>query len=43
MIKETYPSKQVFVVGDEDPSLTFLIDMDVIDDEVYKGALSNCL
>ncbi|WP_430791340.1 DHH family phosphoesterase [Virgibacillus flavescens] len=39
MIKETYPSKQVFVVGDEDPSLTFLLDMDVIEDDVYTDAL----
>lgn len=39
MIKETYPSKQVYVVGEEDPSLTFLLDMDVIEDEVYEDAL----
>lgn len=39
VIKETYPSKNVYVVGSADPSLTFLLEMDIIDDDVYKGAL----
>lgn len=39
VIQETYPSKNVYVVGSADPSLTFLIEMDTINDDVYKGAL----
>lgn len=39
LIKETYPSKSVYIVGSSDPSLTFLVEMDTIDDDTYKGAL----
>ncbi|AIF43214.1 bifunctional oligoribonuclease/PAP phosphatase NrnA [Virgibacillus sp. SK37] len=39
LIKENFPEKKVYVVGEEDPSLTFLIRMDTIDDEVYHDAL----
>ncbi|ASK62975.1 DHH family phosphoesterase [Virgibacillus phasianinus] len=39
MIKETFPEKDVYVVGSEDPSLTFLIGMDTINDDTFKGAL----
>ncbi|WP_404453545.1 bifunctional oligoribonuclease/PAP phosphatase NrnA [Virgibacillus necropolis] len=39
LIKETYPSKNVYIVGSADPSLTFLIEMDTIDDDFYKEAL----
>lgn len=39
LIKETYPSKNVYIVGSADPSLTFLTEMDSIESDVYKGAL----
>lgn len=39
LIKETYPSKNVYVVGSVDPSLTFLVEMDAIEEDMYKGAL----
>lgn len=39
IIKESYPHKQVYVVGEEDEHLTFLVKMDEIDDHVYDGAL----
>ncbi|MEN2765573.1 DHH family phosphoesterase [Ornithinibacillus xuwenensis] len=39
IIQTTYPDKQVFVVGENDPSLTFLVEMDVIEDEVFHNAL----
>lgn len=39
MIKETYPAKNVYIIGSGDPSLTFLVKMDTIDDDIYKGAL----
>lgn len=39
LIKQTYPNKQVYLAGEEDPSLTFLARMDTIDDNVYQGAL----
>lgn len=39
MIKNAYPDKKVYVVGDEDPSLTFLNRMDDISDRAYDGAL----
>ncbi|GGB27559.1 bifunctional oligoribonuclease/PAP phosphatase NrnA [Virgibacillus dakarensis] len=39
LIKQTYPDKHVYVVGEEDPSLRFLARMDTIDDSVYHGAL----
>ncbi|ASN05007.1 DHH family phosphoesterase [Virgibacillus necropolis] len=39
LIKETYPSKNVYIVGSEDPSLTFLIEMDTISDDSYEGSL----
>jgi len=40
IIKETYPEKNVYIVGEEDPSLTFLTRMQTIDDSVYKNALA---
>src|SRR5699024_5835145 len=40
IIKETYPEKNVYIVGEEDPSLTFLTRMQTIDDSVYKHALA---
>ncbi|WP_121615135.1 DHH family phosphoesterase [Virgibacillus halodenitrificans] len=39
LIKENFPEKKVYVVGEEDPSLTFLVRMDTIEEEVYEGAL----
>ncbi|MCG1027806.1 bifunctional oligoribonuclease/PAP phosphatase NrnA [Virgibacillus halodenitrificans] len=39
LIKENFPEKKVYVVGEEDPSLTFLVRMDKIEEEVYEGAL----
>jgi bifunctional oligoribonuclease and PAP phosphatase NrnA len=39
IIKESFPNKQVKVVGDVDPSLQFLNEMDKVEDEFYKGAL----
>ncbi|BAB06892.1 bifunctional oligoribonuclease/PAP phosphatase NrnA [Halalkalibacterium halodurans] len=39
LIRERYPEKNVFVVGDEEPSLGFLANMDELDDEKFEGAL----
>ncbi len=39
IIKLSYPSKRVFVVGEEEDSLQFLNRMDQIDDQTYEGAL----
>jgi phosphoesterase RecJ-like protein len=39
LIKETYPDKKVYSVGEEDPAFTFLTKMDEIEDNVYENAL----
>jgi phosphoesterase RecJ-like protein len=39
MLKESFPSKKIYAVGEEDPSLQFLRRLDVIDDDTYNGAL----
>lgn len=39
IIRSSFPEKNVFVVGDEDPSLTFLVEMDTIADEQFRDAL----
>lgn len=39
MIRESFPEKQVYAVGEEDPALHFLAKMDYISDDVYKRAL----
>lgn len=39
ILKSTFPEKQIYIVGEEDPALTFLAEMDEIDDDCYKGAL----
>ncbi|MQR95291.1 DHH family phosphoesterase [Fictibacillus phosphorivorans] len=39
IIKASYPEKEVYVVGEEEAGLTFLNTMDLIEDDVYKGAL----
>lgn len=38
-IKENFPEKQVFVVGEEDESLAFIGRMDEIPNSFYQGAL----
>ncbi|NWN45615.1 DHH family phosphoesterase [Candidatus Phytoplasma pruni] len=40
IIQENYPDKKVYVVGEVNPKMAFLGDMDVITDETYQGALS---
>src|SRR5690625_804322 len=39
IIKHSFPHKEVFIVGEEDPALHFLVRMDEIDDSMYDGAL----
>ncbi|SHF78528.1 DHH family phosphoesterase [Ornithinibacillus halophilus] len=39
IIKQSFPEKQVYVVGDEDPSLEFLVRMDEVEDSLYQDAL----
>lgn len=39
MIQLSFPAKQVYVVGEEDPALTFFARMDEIEDNVYNEAL----
>lgn len=39
IIKASFPDKQVWVVGDADPSLTFLAEMDTVEDSVFEQAL----
>ncbi|MBY7143859.1 bifunctional oligoribonuclease/PAP phosphatase NrnA [Virgibacillus sp. NKC19-3] len=39
LIKYSFPNKNVYVVGEEEPSLSFLIRMDQIDDQIYENAL----
>lgn len=39
ILRETYPEKKIYAVGEDVESLTFLAEMDVIDDSVYTGAL----
>lgn len=39
IIKHSFPRKQVYIVGEDDPSFSFLIKMDKIDDSSYDGAL----
>jgi bifunctional oligoribonuclease and PAP phosphatase NrnA len=39
ILQETFPNKQVFAVGQEEPTLQYMRRLDVIADEVYKGAL----
>ncbi|GAB3791911.1 DHH family phosphoesterase [Virgibacillus kimchii] len=39
IIKETYPDKKVYAVGEDDPSFTFLTRMDEVADEIYENAL----
>lgn len=39
IINASFPNKKVYLVGEEDPSLTFLARMDHIADDVYDRAL----
>ena len=39
LIKASYPEKRVYVVGEDDPSLTFLVRMETMDDSIYQDAL----
>ncbi len=39
LIKSSFPKKNVYVVGKDEASLSFLSKMDIISDDVYKGAL----
>ncbi|WLR44174.1 bifunctional oligoribonuclease/PAP phosphatase NrnA [Bacillus carboniphilus] len=39
ILRESFPDKNVFVVGEEDPSLTFMASMEVIEDSTYEGSL----
>lgn len=38
-LKEKYPNKNIYMVGDSNPRITFLGEMDQIEDSVYDGAL----
>lgn len=39
IIKTSYPDKNVYTVGEEEPSLNYLRRLDVIDDETFNQAL----
>ena len=39
ILKESFPNKKVFAVGQEEPSLDYMRRLDNIGDEAYKGAL----
>lgn len=39
ILRTTFPAKQIYVVGDNEPTLSYLNTMDEIEDEVYTGAL----
>ncbi|XBP85249.1 bifunctional oligoribonuclease/PAP phosphatase NrnA [Bacillus velezensis] len=39
ILRETYPEKNIFAVGQPEPSLSFLYSLDEVDDETYKDAL----
>lgn len=39
LIKSSFPEKNVYAVGEEENSLTFLARMDVLEDDAYEGAL----
>ncbi len=39
ILKESYPKKNIFVVGKEEESLSFLYKLDKVTDELYKNAL----
>ncbi|MDQ0197009.1 DHH family phosphoesterase [Neobacillus ginsengisoli] len=39
ILKESFPNKKIFAVGQEEPSLNYMRRLDSIQDDVYKGAL----
>lgn len=39
LLKASYPEKNIFVVGESEPSLEFLYKMDLVEDDVYQEAL----
>ncbi|MBT2721611.1 bifunctional oligoribonuclease/PAP phosphatase NrnA [Bacillus sp. ISL-46] len=39
ILQESYPNKKIYAVGLEEPTLHYMRRLDVIEDEVYKGAL----
>lgn len=39
ILKESFPGKQIYTVGQEEPTLHYMRRLDSIEDEVYKGAL----
>lgn len=39
IIKQSFPEKNVYVVGEEDPTFHFLVRMDKIENKMYDGAL----
>ncbi|SFD60721.1 phosphoesterase RecJ domain-containing protein [Lentibacillus persicus] len=39
MIRKSFPEKNVYIVGESEPSLEFLAQMDEIRDDTYKNAL----
>jgi bifunctional oligoribonuclease and PAP phosphatase NrnA len=39
ILQESYPDKKIYAVGQEEPTLHFMRRLDVIEDEMYKGAL----
>ncbi|MEH7483901.1 bifunctional oligoribonuclease/PAP phosphatase NrnA [Neobacillus drentensis] len=39
ILQESYPNKKIYAVGIEEPTLHYMRRLDVIEDEVYKGAL----
>ncbi|RID86456.1 bifunctional oligoribonuclease/PAP phosphatase NrnA [Peribacillus asahii] len=39
ILKASFPTKQIYTVGKEEPSLNYLRRLDVISDDMYEGAL----
>ncbi|CAH2716090.1 Bifunctional oligoribonuclease and PAP phosphatase NrnA [Neobacillus rhizosphaerae] len=39
ILQVSYPNKKIYAVGLEEPTLHFMRRLDVIEDEIYKGAL----
>ncbi len=39
ILQESFPEKKIYAVGQEEPTLNYMRRLDVIGDEVYKGAL----
>jgi phosphoesterase RecJ-like protein len=43
ILKDSFPEKEIYIVGETADYVKFLGDVDVIADEVYEGALSICV